>query len=223
MRSSLAENVVLFLLLACALTTTGLLARREIFLSPETGTSAEPVFVERWRDALKIGLRTGPSSAAVEIVEFADFQCPYCARFDKQLAQMLSRSKESVAITLVHYPIAGHKYAEGAARAAECADDQGRFAAMQTILFEQQKFFGDIPWIELGRQALIPDTTRFQQCVDSTTPLDRVIQGKKLATVFGIKGTPTILINGWMLPGPPDAKQLERIVSDAARGKTPKL
>jgi protein-disulfide isomerase len=128
-----------------------------------------------------------------------------------------------MAVTFVHSPLPNHVQAEHAARAAECADAQGQFAAMKAVLFEKQAVFGTVSWVELGRLAKIADVDRFKECVESTQPVERLIQGKLLTTKFGVRGTPTILVNGWVLPRPPSTDELDQMVRDVLDGRTPKL
>jgi protein-disulfide isomerase len=219
------NDLSLCVLVLCAVVTTGLVVRRELVSNPTSTQEipSEPTFVKDWQDALQHGIRIGSAGAPVQIIEFADFQCPYCARFESRLNEARERHGDKLAITFVHSPLPSHEQAEHAARAAECADAQGRFAAMKTLLFERQAVLGTMPWVDLGRQADVPNLERFQTCVDDRQPMERVIHGKNLSAKFGVRGTPTILVNGWLLPRPPTAPELDRIVQDVSQGGTPKL
>ena len=97
-------------------------------------SQTQPVFFEQWRDALAAGIRLGPADAPVQVVEFADFQCPYCARFELTVKTVREKYPDQVAFTFAHMPLPQHGFAESAARAAECADSQGRFEAMRVAL-----------------------------------------------------------------------------------------
>ncbi len=225
MQGAHLNNMVMYVVLLCALVTTGLVVRREFVSDSQTvqAIPSEPTFLKDWREALQHGILTGPAQAPVQVVEFADFQCPYCAQFEKRLSEVSRRHAEKLAITFVHSPLPSHGHAEAAARAAECAHAQGQFNAMKAILFEQQGSFGALSWAELGRQAKVPNVELFQACVDSTQPIERVVQGTRLASKFGVRGTPTILVNGWLLPRPPSADEFDRIVREVLKGETPKL
>lgn len=149
MQGTIFNNIVLYVLLLCALVTTGLVVRREFVSGSPTvqASQSEPTFLEGWREALQHGIRVGPASAPVQIVEFADFQCPYCARFEKRLTEVSRRHGDKVAVTFVHSPLLSHDQAERAARAAECAHAQGRFVAMKAVLFEKQAVLGTVSWV----------------------------------------------------------------------------
>jgi protein-disulfide isomerase len=123
MQGATFNNIVLSVLLLCALVTTGLVVRRELVSdSPTVQTiQSDPTFLKDWRETLQQGIRVGPAGAPVQIVEFADFQCPYCARFEKRLTEIRRRHGDKVAVTFVHSPLASHDQAERAARAVECA------------------------------------------------------------------------------------------------------
>lgn len=223
--NSIVNGLVTSVVLACALITTGLVVRREFVAEPQTAQAlpSKPTFLEDWREALQHGIRTGPAEAPVQIIEFADFQCPYCAQYEKRLSDVGRAHGGKLAITFVHSPLPAHGHAVAAARAAECAHAQGRFNPMKAVLFQQQASFGALSWVELGRQANVPDLEQFQVCVDSTERIERVVEGTRLASKFGVRGTPTLLVNGWLLPRPPNGEELDRIVRDVLKGGTPKL
>lgn len=223
MQGATLNNIVTYVLLLCGLVTTGLVVRREfVSVSLETSQS-EPTFIKDWQEALQQGIRIGAAGAPVQVVEFADFQCPYCARFEQRLSEIRQRHGDKVAVTFVHSPLSSHEQAEHAARAAECAHIQGQFTAMKAVLFERQAILGTASWIELAQQAKVPDVEQFQACLDRTEPVERVVQGKLLTAKFGLRGTPSILVNGWLLQRPPSTDELDGIVREVLKGGAPKL
>jgi protein-disulfide isomerase len=206
----------------CALSTTFLVVRRE-FSQSSTATAAEPeaIYLDGWEDALAAGIRAGSANAPVQVVEFADFQCPYCAHFEEIVRTTREKYAKQVAFTLVHYPLPQHSYAETAARAAECADMQGSFEAIRSLLFEKQQAFDSAPWMDFATQVGIPDIEEFDACVNDTGTMERVDRGKQLAQRFGVRGTPTIIVNGWKLPLPPSSEDFDKIVKNVADGRPP--
>jgi protein-disulfide isomerase len=94
---------------------------------------------------------------------------------------------------------------------------------MKAVLFEKQAVLGTVSWVELANQANLSNVQRFQACLDSTHPIERVVQGKRLTIKFGVRGTPTILVNGWLLPRTPSVDELDGIVREVLKGGTPKL
>ena len=126
-----------------------------------------------------------------------------------------------IALTYVHYPISGHRFAMPAARAPECANDQGRFQAMYDQLFEGQDQFGLKPWDDYATAAGVPDLAAFDACVKKTEPIPRVEEGKAPGAKLDVQGTPTIIINGWKLGKPPTEAELDQMVQRIFAGKPP--
>ena len=218
------DTLLTMLLVVCALVTTGLLARREIGskLSSSTNAVAEkPIFIQSWRSALEEGARLGPTDAPVHLIEFADFECPFCGDFYKRLRELRRRYPTQVALTFIHFPLPGHRFALPAARVAECAGDQGRFESMYDQLFEGQGFFGLKSWDEYAAGAGVPDLGTFDACIKKTDEMRRVEDGKALGTKLDVRGTPTLIVNGWKLPLPPTVEELDGMVKAVLAGKSP--
>lgn len=218
------DFIITALLVACALVTTGLVTRREFFAAPQAAAKQpeqKPQFIENWRAHLAKGTLLGPEQAPVQLIEFADFECPFCATFHKALKAIRERYPQQVALTYLHYPLSNHRFAAPAARAAECAGVQGRFEAMCDLLFERQRDFGLRPWSEFATEAGVGDSSAFEACVKSTDPVPRIAEGKALGSTLDIKGTPTVVINGWKLARPPSIEELDGMVKAILAGKSP--
>jgi protein-disulfide isomerase len=217
------DFVITGIFLVCALVTTGAIIHREFFAAPAGRAQAEqkPIFVKTWRAALAKGVRMGPEQAPVQLMEFADFECPYCASFHNDLKVLRARFPSQVALTFVHFPLPMHRFAIAAAREAECAGEQGRFEAMYDQLFDGQDQFGLKPWNDFATAAGVPDLTAFDVCVKKTDPIRRVDEGKALGSKLDVQGTPTVIINGWKLGHPPTTEELDRMVQRVLAGKSP--
>ena len=200
---------------------TGAIVHREFFASGRTQAEQKPIFLKNWRAALAKGLHMGPAEAPVQLMEFADFECPFCASFHKDLKELRARYPTQVALTFVHFPLSMHRFAEPAARVAECAGDQGRFEAMHDQLFERQDQFGLKPWDDYATAAGVPNMAAFDVCIKKTDPIPRVEEGKVLGAMLDVKGTPTIIINGWKLGKPPTEAELDQMVQRVLAGKQP--
>jgi protein-disulfide isomerase len=181
----------------------------------------KPSLVPHWRDYLVVGERIGPTDAPVQLLEFADFECPFCSDFHKTLKAVRQRHPTQVSLAYIHLPLAMHRFSLPAARVADCAGQQGRFEQMYDELFEHQESFGLRAWSEYGAAAGVPDLGRFDTCVKSTDPIRRVEEGKKLGTELDVRATPTVIINGWKLGRPPNADQLDAMVRSILAGKSP--
>jgi protein-disulfide isomerase len=212
-------------LIACALVTTGALVHREFFAPSEVvqASAQNPVFLKNWKDWMGKGVQLGPSGAAVQLIEFSDFECPFCASFNQTLKDLKKRYPTQVSLTYVHFPLPMHRFAMPAARAAECGDRQGRFEAVHDQLFEDQASFGAKPWSAYAAEAGVPDLAAFEACIDSAIAFPKIEAGKQLAAKLDIQGTPTLIVNGWKLAGTPPIQELDAMVKRVLSGKSPVL
>jgi protein-disulfide isomerase len=218
------DFLITVILVICAIITTGVVLKREFFPSAQTAqmpSEHKPTLVEHWREYLDKGVRMGPAQARVQLIEFADFECPFCGSFHKTLKTLRQRYPDLVSLDYVHFPLPGHRFASPAARVAECAGDQGRFEAMHDQLFDNQDSFGLKPWSEYATAAGVPDLAAFDTCIKRTDPIPRIEGGKKLGTTLDVQGTPTLIVNGWMLGHPPTEDDLDEMVKKILAGKAP--
>lgn len=154
------ENVVTLVLVVCALVVTVAVVRKEFTARGGSPTADEPREINGWRDLTSAGIWLGSRDAPVVIVEFADFQCPFCAVAARSLRELRSRVDE-VAILYRHFPLdAIHPHATDAAIAAECAAAQGMFEAYHDLLFAEQRAIGSIEWTDFGERAGVPSDVR---------------------------------------------------------------
>jgi protein-disulfide isomerase len=211
-----------WVLVLCALVTTILVVGRE-FTQPSTGATERrrPSYVDEWQEALHVGLRLGSANAPVQIIEFADFQCPACAHFETTVRGVRDKYPTQVAFTLIHFPLPQHEFSEAAARVAECAHVQRVLEPMRTLLFERQRTFGSVPWTDFAIQAGVPDVKQFDVCVNDSRMLERIEQGKRMADRIGLRSTPTVIVNGWRLPLPPSADDIDKMIKNVMAGTSP--
>ena len=210
-------------LVGCALVTTALVAHREYVTVQQAPAQADqkPTFVKNWRSDLADGVQLGSTNAAVQLIEFADFECPYCSSFHGALKSLRNRYPTNVTVTFVHFPLPMHRFAVPAARAAECAAAQDRFEAMYDRLFEGQNELGLKAWHDYAAAAGVPDLQAFDACIKNTDPIPRVEEGKALAAKLDVRATPTVIINGWKLGRPPSEDELDGMVKNILAGKSP--
>jgi protein-disulfide isomerase len=218
------DTVITATFLVCALVTTSVIIHREFFSSAQAGRASadqKPALIPHWQDYLDKGVRMGPQHAKVQLIEFADFECPFCGTFHKTLKTVQDRYPDQVSLAYLHFPLLMHRFAVPAARVAECAANQGRFEAMYEQLFDGQDSFGLKPWSEYATAAGIPDLTAFDECIKSSDPVPRIEQGKELGKKLNVQGTPTIIINGWKLGRPPTEEELDGMVKKILVGESP--
>jgi protein-disulfide isomerase len=146
------------------------------------------------------GPARGPQDAPVTIIEFSDFQCPYCRRAEGTVKQLMDRYHDRVRFVYRHFPLEFHPRARPAAEAAACANEQGRFWDYHAKLFSDPPALEDA---DLQRYAteLGLDTTAFQQCVSEHKTKDVVSSDLNAGKAAGVSGTPAFFVNGLMITG----------------------
>jgi protein-disulfide isomerase len=161
----------------------------------------------------------GPANAPIELVEFSDFQCPYCHRATPTVNQVLSTYGDKIHFVYRHYPLPNHPNARPAAEAAACAGDQGKFWPYHDKLFEDPSKLGQS---DLKRNAatLGLDTAKFDSCLDSRKQKDVVDADLLAGQEAGVDGTPAFFINGRMISGAQPFEVFKKIIDEELESKT---
>jgi protein-disulfide isomerase len=143
----------------------------------------------------------GASNALVTIIEFGDFHCGFCQRFETEtLPQILANYEGRVRYVFRDMPILGQTSID-AAVAAECADDQGRFWEYHNTLFSNQQLLGPREtFISLAQNVGI-DVNTFSSCLTANTHLGEVVSDQSEGQRLGLRGTPAFFINGRYVSG----------------------
>jgi protein-disulfide isomerase len=211
---------------ACAVISTALAVRSQLFASsaPRKSTSlrGQPVQVENWDLVKSRGHRIGPADAPVVVVEFGDFLCPFCKRFELEvMPAILKQYPTEVAYVYRHWPLAArHPQAYGAARAAECAAAEGRFFELKRAMMEQRDSIGKRPVMLFANDAGIKDRKAFSACLaDSTKPHPGIEADIREVKRIGGSGTPTVVVNGKRLIGTPDTSVMNAEIRAALTAK----
>jgi len=145
----------------------------------------------------------GDPDAPVTIVEWSDFECPFCARFYSQTLSQIDENyikTGKVKLIFRDFPLNFHANAQKAAEAAECAGEQDKYWEMHDKLFEDGVKGGVDSYKEFAK-GLGLDTTEFDSCLDSGEMADEVAKDMRDGSSNGIKGTPGFLINGKLVSG----------------------
>ena len=144
----------------------------------------------------------GPEDAPVTIVEFIDYECPFCGRHAREtIPQLRQEYEDAIKYVIFNFPISRlHPFAHQAGEAAECAHDQGKFWEYPDLLFQNQQAL-DLESLKLYAENIGLDTTDFSTCLDSDAKAQRVIDDVQAAQSYGVRATPTFFINGRRLVG----------------------
>jgi protein-disulfide isomerase len=153
----------------------------------------------------------GPESAPITIVEFSDFQCPFCKRVVPTLDQIRSTYGDRVRIAFKHLPLDIHPQAIGAHVAAEAAKRQGKFWEMYERIFANQQDLAPETFTRYARELGL-DVVRFQRDVASSEVRARVDADKELADSLDVTGTPGFFVNGRFLSGAQPFESFERVI-----------
>jgi protein-disulfide isomerase len=174
----------------------------------------EPVRI----DVAATGPAQGPATAPVTIVEFSDFQCPYCSRLTPTLEQIKAKYGDKVRIVFRQFPLPFHQNAQKAAEAALCANDQGKFWQLHDAMFSNQAALGvDQLKAKAAELGMKPDD--FNKCLDSGAKVAVVEADKKAGSEAGVNGTPAMFINGRFLNGAVPLENVTSVIDDELRRK----
>jgi protein-disulfide isomerase len=154
----------------------------------------------------------GGVDAAVEIVEFADFQCPFCGKLEPVMKRIVATFGDRVRLVWKDFPLLSiHENALGAAVAARCAAEQGAFWKYHDLLFNNQDALSLQHLREYALDVSL-DSSRFNQCLIDATASSGIQADIEEGTLRGVEGTPTVFINGEQLSGALDYDDNEKAI-----------
>ena len=160
------------------------------------------------------GPARGPANAPVTIVEFSDFECPFCGRFEPELQKLSKAFPTEVRLVYRNFPLTSlHPDALHAAEAGVCADRQGKFWPMHDLMFAEQNALS-IPALKQKAQRIGLDVKRFDKCLDSGEALPAIKKDEEAAEKLGLSGTPSTFIDGRFLNGAVTYAELTAMVND---------
>ena len=143
--------------------------------------------------------RLGPASAPVQIIEFADYECPYCQKVNEDLGRLREQFGAQVSVVYKDFPLPMHPLAVHAAEAARCAGSQGKFWEFHDSLFQTKRL--QVSDLKQQAQTLRLDSARFNQCLESGEQSARVKKDSQEGLRLGLQGTPSFFINGHFMSG----------------------
>ena len=155
----------------------------------------------------------GNAAAPITIVEFSDYQCPFCARVNPTLAKVLETYGDRVKIVFKDFPLPNHPEAPKAGEAAHCAAEQQKYWEMHDAMFTNQRAL-QVPALKQAARAIGLDGAKFDQCLDSGKHAATVRAGAELGERMGVNSTPTLYINGRPLIGAMPFENFKAIIDE---------
>jgi protein-disulfide isomerase len=202
-----------------------LLQQRQQQIEEEFFTTAQNAFeVDVLLEPLRVTVAEGgspgkgPEAAPITIVEFSDFECPYCKRVLPTLTQLHEKFPDQVRVVYRHFPLSSHPNAQKSAEASLCASDQGKFWEMHDLMFEEQQ---KLTVADLKDKAarLELDAAKFAECLDSGRHAEAVKTDAREGSAAGVNGTPAFFINGRFLSGAVPFESFTEVIEDELRRK----
>ena len=143
---------------------------------------------------IKTGYLRGNKKASVILLEYSDYQCPFCGRVQSTIRKLLDKYQDRVAFGYRHFPLAFHKEADEAAIASECAREQGKFEEIHRILYSRQKAQDKEELKKYAREIKVKYPVKFDECLDNEKYRGLVDQDMKDGSNLGITGTPGFFV-----------------------------
>ena len=165
-----------------------------------------PVKIEVGKSPVK-----GPANAKVTIIEFSEFQCPYCKRGRDTMDEVLKAYPKDVKVVFKHYPLPFHKEAEPAAKAAWAAQQQGKFWEFHDIMFNKQDQLGMDLYLATAKELKL-DEAKFKADMNSEAAAKQVKEDAEIGSKNGIQGTPGFFVNGVAVKGAYPASHFKTII-----------
>ncbi len=190
-------------------------ARRAAFVRELRAKYGVKVLLEPYRAPVEVGqapIRGNPN-APVTVIEFSDFQCPYCVHARPVVARVRATYGDKVRWVFRHFPLDFHALAEKAGEAAVCARDQGKFWEMHDQIWTL-KGAVEVPALKKAAAAIGLDTARFDECLDSGRDAEVVQQDLGAGADWGVSGTPAFFVNGRPLVGAQPFEAFQQVIDD---------
>jgi protein-disulfide isomerase len=190
-------------------------AARDTYLDTLKAKTPVRVTLEPPRQTVSAGKSPakGGANAQVEVIEFADFQCPFCLAAAPTVKRVVETYGDRIRLVYRNYPLPNHPQAQPAAEAAQCANEQGKFWPYHDRLFAEA---GKLMDEDLKKAAadLGLDAARFNACVDERRYKSVVEADQKAGNEAGVNGTPAFFVNGRLLSGAQPFEAFKRVIDE---------
>ncbi len=187
----------------------------------ETLKAAQQSFLQQMTTDPKAAIGDSPSTGAasgqIVLLEFSDFQCPFCARAHETVKQFMAKHQDKVTLAYKHLPLTSiHPQAMPAAKAAWAAQQQGKFWEYYSALFEGQKQLGEELYGSIA-QKLNLKLDKFNTDRNSPAAEAAIQKDVQLAQSLGIQGTPFFIMNGQPFSGAIELAEMEKILASVSK------
>jgi protein-disulfide isomerase len=159
------------------------------------------------------GPAKGPEGAPITIVEFSDFQCPFCSKAKETAEKVVANYAGKVRLVFRDFPLPFHDRALKAAEAGQCANEQGKFWPMHDEMFEHQDKLAPED-LKASAKKLGLDAAQFDNCLDGNKYASLVQQSVKAGQAAGVSGTPAFFVNGRMISGAQPFEKFKEIIDE---------
>jgi protein-disulfide isomerase len=189
------------------------------YIGKLTKTSPIEVYFSRPKMQVNVDAGTGPftggEKAGVTIVEFSDFQCPFCARAAETVGELKKKYGNKVKIVFRHFPLPMHKDAQPASEASMCVNEQGsaKFWKFHDLAFKSQDKLDGDNLAKLAKESGA-DEKKFKECMDSKKFAEIVKSDMAYGEKIGVKSTPTFFVNGQLLSGALPVESFSEIIDE---------
>jgi len=196
----------------------------QAYLAKLTKDSPVEVYFKKPKSNIQVDIGEAPleggENAKVTIVEFSDFQCPFCARSSKVLDEVHKKYGNKVKIAFKQFPLPMHNNAMGAAEASMCVYDQNKdkFWKFQSIAFSNQDKL-DMDGLTQHAKAVGVDPTKFKTCMDAHQYSEWVKKDLVYGEKLGVRSTPTLFVNGQLLSGAPSIEVISEVIDEELSAK----
>jgi len=194
--------------------------------APQAAVQAEPTAPEVPREITRYDVPIdddpilGPENAPITIIEFSDYECPYCRRWHQEvLPQLLEEYPDQVRLVYRDFPLTSiHSNAVPAAAAANCAAEQDAYWEFSELLFNSDKGLSSDAYQQYAEEIGL-DTDSFNECLESNRYEDEVLADFEFASQFGVSSTPTFFINGIALVGAQPFEVFKQVIDQELAGE----
>jgi protein-disulfide isomerase len=165
----------------------------------------------------------GPADAAITIIEFSDYQCPYCRKWEQEAwPQIQAAYPGKIRLVYRDFPLYSiHPESESAAIAAYCAGDQNKYWEFHDLLFSDQLPLGQDSYVKYATQVKL-NVSQFTQCITAQKFKDNVTNNYNYASNLGVNSTPTFFVNGIPLVGAQPFDAFKQLIDKELAGEIPK-